>query len=939
VQYNDTLYGDGGRDDIIGGHNVRHGEDGGDTIYGGDGSDAVLGDNGQIVRHLVSATDYPWFSNIVWLAYVQPFDEEVVHEIRRYEDIDEVGASDTIYGDAGNDILHGQRGDDYISGGIGEDEIYGEHGHDTLLGDDGHDIVLGDVGYAVRRYDAEGQAVQQKHARGTNTPNVWHKDIVLEEVGNITGVDLISKKIDTNKISALDLLASSFLFVAAAYKSDGSKYIRESDGGWVTQMIRYQLVPAYNDDIDGGDGNDILIGQRGEDYIKTGNGNDLAIGDAGWNTIPINTDMPRIYQIYRAMKDTSASNLVVSASDFGVTFAAEFELFPEQYRPVDALSSIIDVAVNLDDIYEQSNLLKDKLGVSGLSVTSREYSLQPMFRVTPGFINERQWMHGNDRIESGIGESIIIGDDIRGFSALDFAQDTQFETLRQDLDNLVQMAATRLNNIEVDSEFYENDPVERYNLTVGCDTINTHIEGVAMVTADTMTIMGRSFQGGPLIKGRFLWIKTDKIMAIVNRLFDIVEVMWKFNFALFEIHHKVLSNMLAIGDDRKPQQEPLHHLYLSSDVIDSNGNRDLIVGDSSLLYFAVDRPGVRGFEFRRFNRWQSLFVRRKTRKTRRSRTNALRTQVNTFLSKSSSLSNDQVRNLAYADVPFYLTVATDTIMMNYADNIASGDYAFVGVTQSARRVPEDLTKLEVFTQSMRSVRHRPAVGSNLFKRQLFDLPSYNERFSSTVANRVRPDKMGDTFVGNSMTNVVFGEVLVGVCYNTFSAGLSRFSVDDDRNAYQTMVETSWVDGDFFDFPAGVQVDGQLGNDRVSSDQVLIDGDLTVDVRRQMNALLFDHDIIVQMRTDMWYEPLYPRNMKGVKTGYQTTNPVTSSYIPSYSINDMNPQNRFTRRLFSPLEETLLSPSALQSNKELRKQYRSTGSLLRRALRRVPGLQH
>jgi len=90
----------------------------------------------------------------------------------------------------------------------------------------------------------------------------------------------------------------------------------------------------------------------------------------------------------------------------------------------------------------------------------------------------------------------------------------------------------------------------------------------------------------------------------------------------------------------------------------------------------------------------------------------------------------------------------------------------------------------------------------------------------------------------------------------------------------------------------VQVNGQLGSDRVVSNEVLIHGDLSIEVRSQMSALLFDHVLFVQMRNDAWFEPISPKHLKGVKNGYQCTLANEASYIPSYSKNDMAPQFRF-----------------------------------------------
>ncbi len=90
------MYGEGGNDDIYGGHNIDFGDDTGDELSGGLDEDSILGDNGQIVRQLVtSSSEFPWLNGMVWLKYTEPFDTEVVREIRRYDDVDEIGVRKT----------------------------------------------------------------------------------------------------------------------------------------------------------------------------------------------------------------------------------------------------------------------------------------------------------------------------------------------------------------------------------------------------------------------------------------------------------------------------------------------------------------------------------------------------------------------------------------------------------------------------------------------------------------------------------------------------------------------------------------------------------------------------------------------------------------------------------------------------------------------------
>lgn len=104
-------------------------------------------------------------------------------------------------------------------------------------------------------------------ASSSGSSKVWHKDIVLEEHGNITSITRISKRVNTSMINAEGISAASLLFVAAGYVN-GMK--ANSSGVWPIDMITYELEQSYDDILSGGPGNDVLIGQRGNDTLFTG---------------------------------------------------------------------------------------------------------------------------------------------------------------------------------------------------------------------------------------------------------------------------------------------------------------------------------------------------------------------------------------------------------------------------------------------------------------------------------------------------------------------------------------------------------------------------------------------------------------------------------------------------------------------------------------------
>ena len=76
--------------DILGGHNKVYGDDVNDTLHGDADDDVILGDNGEIVRQIVEGpqeAEFPWVVH-AWKHYAEPFDNEVIRDLRRYDDID-----------------------------------------------------------------------------------------------------------------------------------------------------------------------------------------------------------------------------------------------------------------------------------------------------------------------------------------------------------------------------------------------------------------------------------------------------------------------------------------------------------------------------------------------------------------------------------------------------------------------------------------------------------------------------------------------------------------------------------------------------------------------------------------------------------------------------------------------------------------------------------
>ena len=85
---------------------------------------------------------------------------------------------------------------------------------------------------------------------------MWHKDIILEEIGNITSITRISSKVNLQSLTAESVAKPSLLFVASAYREDGSRYLDPKTGRWITDVFTYELEKAYNDHLFGEEGDD-----------------------------------------------------------------------------------------------------------------------------------------------------------------------------------------------------------------------------------------------------------------------------------------------------------------------------------------------------------------------------------------------------------------------------------------------------------------------------------------------------------------------------------------------------------------------------------------------------------------------------------------------------------------------------------------------------------
>ena len=202
--------------------------------------------------------------------------------------------NDTIDGRAGNDKLSGSAGRDLLIGGAGNDRLRGQGGSfDTLIGGDGDDTLDGGAGIDVIMESADVDFMLTNSSltgRGT--------DIVLSiETAHLIG-GAGNNIIDISGFTAsypptLDggagndqLIGSSFMDLLRG--QDGNDTLNGGGGNDFLQGGAGDdqlLGDEDSDGLSGGSGNDTLFGGLGDDIAFGGTGDDSIRGEAGADTI------------------------------------------------------------------------------------------------------------------------------------------------------------------------------------------------------------------------------------------------------------------------------------------------------------------------------------------------------------------------------------------------------------------------------------------------------------------------------------------------------------------------------------------------------------------------------------------------------------------------------------------------------------------------------
>jgi Ca2+-binding RTX toxin-like protein len=204
-----------------------------------------------------------------------------------------------VSGGAGNDVLIGQGGDDiilgggdrdYVDGGSGNDVLGGGDGIDTLFGRDGNDTLQGNdevfgAGIIDVLSGGDGDDVVFMDAFDFADGGAGANDTVILDFSRTRPVGLTPLYFDIQ-----GALNGSVLNIP-----DGGSMRGFERGGMKGTGANDTLLDAdWSGDLQGGSGNDVLIGRggndtlrgdQGDDYVDGGAGSDSVVGSSGLDTL------------------------------------------------------------------------------------------------------------------------------------------------------------------------------------------------------------------------------------------------------------------------------------------------------------------------------------------------------------------------------------------------------------------------------------------------------------------------------------------------------------------------------------------------------------------------------------------------------------------------------------------------------------------------------
>jgi Ca2+-binding RTX toxin-like protein len=189
------------------------------------------------------------------------------------------GGNDSLTGGSGGDLIQGEDGDDTLLGRGGVDMIYGGADNDTLVGGDANDQLYGGLGNDRFVWNPGDDSDLLEGEDGSDTAEVNGGNGAETFTITANGTRVRFDRVDPAPFT-LDIGTTESLVLNA---NGGNDTI--STSGNLAALIALAIDGgAGNDTILGGNGADQLLGGDGDDFIDGNQGNDVAFMGAGADT-------------------------------------------------------------------------------------------------------------------------------------------------------------------------------------------------------------------------------------------------------------------------------------------------------------------------------------------------------------------------------------------------------------------------------------------------------------------------------------------------------------------------------------------------------------------------------------------------------------------------------------------------------------------------------
>jgi Ca2+-binding RTX toxin-like protein len=208
-----------------------------------------------------------------------------------------------VFGGAGDDLislneangalpranLYGGAGNDTLTGGSGNDQLFGEAGNDTLLGKGGVDLLFGGAGNDTL---TGGTQNDQVFGEAGDDRMIWNpgegSDINEGGAGNDTvevnggnGAEAFTATANGTRVR-FDRTNPAPFFIDIGTSEN---LVLNANGGDDTFSATGNLASLIQITVDGGTGNDTLLGSNGADRLVGGDGNDFIDGNQGNDSV------------------------------------------------------------------------------------------------------------------------------------------------------------------------------------------------------------------------------------------------------------------------------------------------------------------------------------------------------------------------------------------------------------------------------------------------------------------------------------------------------------------------------------------------------------------------------------------------------------------------------------------------------------------------------